>query len=130
MVDISRRNILVGIFTGLVIGGILGVAFVPLPDDEPDKVTAEDVIVTPNTDEEGEQTGTVKINNTADVRIPVNANGDERSIEANSSIQYSSNAIPILIIYNQEGDALYQITSDPAYDGVSVERNPDLSAET
>ena len=126
----TRRNIAVGLFTGLVLGAVLGVAFVPLPDDEPDKVTAEDVIVTPQKDDQGEQTGTVKINNTADKKIPVNALGEERKIDANSSIQYSSEAIPLLVIYNQEGDALYQITNEPAYDEVTVERNPDLSAET
>ena len=125
----TRRNILVGLVTGLFLGAVLGVAFVPV-DDEPDKVTAEDVVVTPQKDDQGEQTGTVKINNTADVEIPVNALGEERKIDANSSIQYSSEAIPLLIIYNQEGDALYQITNEPAYDRVTVERNPDLSAET
>ena len=133
--DISRSNMLVGVF--LVGGALLGVGFgfVALNYDnnnnnpDADKVTAEDVIVTAETNEQGEQTGVVRIENTADKRIPVYTSpGKYNRIDANNSIQYSSEEIPLFFVRNQEGDDLYLITNDsdaPDGDRVRIERNPE-----
>ena len=135
MVDISRSNAIVGIF--LVGGALLGVGlgFVALnydndknnkPSDEPDKVTAEDVIVTPETNEQGEQTGVVKINNTADKKIVTVSVTPRRKriLDANTTASYNSNEFPLFDIYNLQGEKLYTIKSEDSNNNtVVIERH-------
>ena len=113
MVDISRRTMFVGIFLlgGALLGVVLG--FVALNhEDESDKVTAEDVIVTAETNEQGEQTGIVKVENTADTEIyiynDVDTTGVRRTIDPNSTISYDAETHQAVSIHSKE-ETLYFI---------------------
>ena len=127
MVDISRSNALVGVFLlgGALLGVALGFASLDYKDSGTNKVTADDLIVTLESDEQGEQTGVVKIENTANKKVFAYGKGEDRLIYANSTISYNSRDIPILDIYNREGEALYEIIYDPELGAVTIERKPD-----